>query len=74
MLKTDLETVKGSNDNLLTITDLRESKEDRWNNFGVNITLKHAVEAHLSTIQNRHTKRGKGVDLCQFSSYLNKLK
>ncbi len=39
MLNTSLELTNGAGDNLLTITDLRESKEHQWNNQGVKIPL-----------------------------------
>ncbi len=39
MLNTSLETTTGTRDNLLTITQQRESKEHQWNNQGVKIPL-----------------------------------
>ncbi len=71
MQNTSLEITTGTGDTLMTIIDFRESKEHQWNNLGVNITLEKAVQAHLSTVNNPHTKRAKRADLKQFSVYLN---
>ncbi len=57
-------------DNLVTITQWRERKEDHWNNLGVNISLEESVEVHLKDFTNRHTKRAKEIDLRQFVRYL----
>jgi integrase len=71
MLNTSLELTNGAGDNLLTITDLRESKEHRWNAQGVNITLEKAVEAHLTEVSNQNTARAKSIDLRQLVGFLN---
>lgn len=57
-------------DDLVSITEWREQKENNWNNLGVNIRLEHAVEIHLKDFPNMHTKRAKGIDLSQFVSFL----
>lgn len=57
-------------DNLVSITEWREQKEDNWNNLGVHISLQESISVHLKEFPNRHTKRAKEIDLRQFIDYL----
>ena len=57
--------------NLTSITQIRESKENRWNSQGINIPLSKTVEVHLSEIVNAHIRRAKQINLSQFTIFLS---
>ena len=70
MLNTDTELQIKPSENLVSITHLRESKENQWNNQGVNIGLEQAIEVHLKEVDNPNTMRAKETDLQQFAKFL----
>ena len=71
MLNTDTEIQIKTADNLVGITQIRESKENHWNSQGIKINLIQAVEVHLSEVVNKHTQRAKRIDLFQFIQFLS---